>query len=86
MEKTLEPAIGVHDFEDIVRRKLIYVDKTNLPAKLISSPAKTWFLARPRRFGESLTVSTTHSIFTGQKEIFKDLENAIKNIISKSRS
>jgi hypothetical protein len=49
------------------------VDKTAYLAELIEAPGKTWFLARPRRFGKSLTVSTLKSIFSGEKELFKGL-------------
>jgi hypothetical protein len=31
------------------------------------------FLARPRRFGKSLLVSTLYEIFSGNKELFKGL-------------
>jgi hypothetical protein len=40
---------------------------------MIEDGTTTWFLARPRRFGKSLTVSTFKSIFSGQKELFEGL-------------
>jgi hypothetical protein len=49
------------------------VDKTAYLARLIEDRTKTWFLARPRRFGKSLTVSALKSIFSGEKELFKGL-------------
>jgi hypothetical protein len=44
---------------------------------MIEDVPKTCFLARPRRLGKSLTVSTFETIFSGQKELFKGL--AIEN-------
>ena len=32
-----------------------------------------YFLARPRRFGKSLLISTLNEIFEGEKELFKGL-------------
>ncbi|MDR1657309.1 MAG: ATP-binding protein [Deltaproteobacteria bacterium] len=60
-------------FKQIIDGNMIYVDKTACLANMIERNRKTWFLARPRRFGKSLTVSTLESIFTGQKHLFIDL-------------
>jgi hypothetical protein len=49
------------------------VDKTAYLAKMIEAVPKAWFLARPRRFGKSLIISTFESVFLGQKELFKGL-------------
>ena len=35
--------------------------------------SKVYFLSRPRRFGKSLLVSTLKELFSGNKELFKDL-------------
>jgi hypothetical protein len=71
-EKSLPPE-GRQTFKEIIKRKMIYVDKTEFLASLITGTTKTWFLARPRRFGESLTVSTLKSIFSGNRELFQGL-------------
>ena len=41
----------------------IYVDKTELVAKLASERSGRYFLSRPRRFGKSLLLSTFESLF-----------------------
>jgi hypothetical protein len=71
-EKLLLPA-GIQDFKKVIKRSGIYVDKTAYLAKMIESTTTTWFLARPRRFGKSLIVSTFDSIFSGQRDLFKGL-------------
>jgi hypothetical protein len=63
MTNESELGSGTQTFEDFFQSEMIYVDKTMFLAKMIGSPTKTWFLARPRRFGKSLTVSTLKSIF-----------------------
>jgi hypothetical protein len=64
---------GIQTFEKVIKLGGIYVDKTAYLAKMIEDVPTTWFLARPRRFGKSLTVSTFESIFLGQRELFKGL-------------
>src|SRR5690606_7923905 len=39
----------------------------------INGGGKYFFLSRPRRFGKSLLVSTLKEIFSGNKELFKNL-------------
>jgi glutaredoxin-related protein len=75
-EKTLLP-IGIQTFSKIIKGNYIYVDKTSYIEKMIDMGAKAFFLARPRYFGKSLTVSTLKSLFSGDKELFKGL--AIEN-------
>jgi hypothetical protein len=73
MKNSALPAVGLQTFEDVLSRDAIYVDKTDILSRLIASPTKTWFLARPRRFGKSLTVSTLEAIFSGKKDLFQNL-------------
>ncbi|MDR3204008.1 MAG: AAA family ATPase, partial [Deltaproteobacteria bacterium] len=73
MEEDLSLPTGIQTFKDVIELGGIYVDKTAYLAKMIETVPKTWFLARPRRFGKSLTVSTFKSIFSGQRELFKGL-------------
>ncbi|MCI5123181.1 MAG: AAA family ATPase, partial [Candidatus Electrothrix sp. AR5] len=40
---------------------------------MIGDPKGVYFLARPRRFGRSLLISTLDEIFQGNKELFKGL-------------
>ncbi|MCH5234229.1 MAG: AAA family ATPase [Muribaculaceae bacterium] len=50
----------------------VYVDKTDIIYHLVHNP-KYVFLARPRRFGKSLLLSTIETYFKGYKECFKGL-------------
>jgi hypothetical protein len=67
MEKRLKklPA-GIQTFEEIIKENYIYVDKTRMLVNLIEN-GKVYFLARPRRFGKSLTLTTLESMFLGKK-------------------
>lgn len=64
--------LGDADFEDIIKKNKLYVDKTEEVYKLINR-SKPNFLSRPRRFGKSLLVSILEHIFLGNKELFKGL-------------
>lgn len=64
--------IGIQDFATLRTGGYIYVDKTEYIHRL-SKTAKYQFLARPRRFGKSLLVSTLKALFEGKKELFKGL-------------
>lgn len=61
---------GIQTFEEIRTQNYIYVDKTRFLVRLIDN-GKPYFLARPRRFGKSLTCSTFEALFQGRKELFK---------------
>lgn len=64
--------IGIQDFREIREGGFVYVDKTPFVRKLIEG-SKYYFLARPRRFGKSLFLSTLEYFFRGQRELFKGL-------------
>ena len=64
--------IGIQNFEKIRKDGYVYVDKTALIYKMVTS-GTYYFLSRPRRFGKSLLVSTLESYFKGKKELFKGL-------------
>ena len=49
------------------------MDKTAYFHKLLTGANSWFFLARPRRFGKSMMLSTFHAIFDGRKELFEDL-------------
>jgi len=49
--------IGIQDFRTLITGNYLYVDKTQYLYKMISE-GMFYFLARPRRFGKSLMVST----------------------------
>jgi hypothetical protein len=63
---------GIQTFANICEEGCVYVDKTEHLVNLIDN-GNIYFLARPRRFGKSLTCSTFESLFQGKKEYFKGL-------------
>lgn len=65
--------IGIQTFSELINKNYLYIDKTKYVYRMTHSGAKYMFLSRPRRFGKSLLVSTLHSYFSGQKELFKGL-------------
>ncbi|MDE5789707.1 MAG: ATP-binding protein [Muribaculaceae bacterium] len=65
--------IGEQDFGGLRERDCIYVDKTQFIKGIVTSGPKYYFLARPRRFGKSLFLSTLRYFFEGRRELFKGL-------------
>ena len=65
--------VGIQTFEEIRRRDLLYIDKTEYIYRMTHSGGKYFFLSRPRRFGKSLLVSTFDSYFSGKKDLFEGL-------------
>lgn len=65
--------IGMQTFSEIREEDFLYVDKTEYIYRMTHTSGKYFFLARPRRFGKSLLVSTMQSYFEGKKELFKGL-------------
>ena len=63
---------GIQTFAKIREDNYLYVDKTEHLVNMIDS-GTIYFLARPRRFGKSLTCSTFEALFQGRKELFKGL-------------
>jgi hypothetical protein len=72
MEVLKNLPIGVQDFDKLRKGDYLYVDKTALIYKLVSSGCY-YFLSRPRRFGKSMLMSTLHAYFSGKKELFEGL-------------
>jgi hypothetical protein len=64
--------LSIQHFDELITRGTIYVDKTLLICQLVEQN-KGVFLARPRRFGKSLLLSTIAQLFSGRKDLFKDL-------------
>ena len=65
--------VGIQTFEEIIKRNLLYVDKTEYIYRMTHGSGKYFFLSRPRRFGKSLLTSTFQSYFEGKKDLFKGL-------------
>ena len=71
MEKA---ATDIYSFRELRENGFTYVDKTAMILPLCDmSIGKQFFMARPRRFGKSLLVSTLHCLFEGRRELFQGL-------------
>ena len=64
--------IGIQNFEKLRNGGYVYIDKTALMYRLVTT-GSYYFLSRPRRFGKSLLVSTLEAYFQGKKELFDGL-------------
>ncbi len=64
---------SIQTFSKIIEGGYLYVDKTQYLYELIRELSGVYFLARPRRFGKSLLISTLEEIFKGHKELFQGL-------------
>ena len=64
--------IGIQSFETLRRDGYVYVDKTDLIYQL--AQGHVYFLARPRRFGKSLLMSTLKCYFEGRRDLFEGLK------------
>jgi len=72
MQNIKHMPIGIQSFETIRNNPYVYVDKTQFIPKL-ELVGRAYFLARPRRFGKSLFISTLQAYFEGRKELFNGL-------------
>ena len=67
-------SIDSNDFAEIRQSKFLYVDKTAWFHRLAKAEGrKMFFLARPRRFGKSLMISTLKAMFQGRRDLFEGL-------------
>ena len=64
---------SVYTFSNLIEGGFLYVDKTADILDLLRPAFAQYFLARPRRFGKSLLVSTLKVIFQGRRELFAGL-------------
>ncbi|MDE5874658.1 MAG: ATP-binding protein [Muribaculaceae bacterium] len=74
MQKREKYPIGEQDFKKIRTENYLYIDKTRFISSLLSGGSNYYFLARPRRFGKSLFLSTLQYFFQGERELFKGLD------------
>ena len=72
-EKKIKYPIGQQDFRTLRNRGCAYIDKTSFIKKIIDEGGQFFFLARPRRFGKSLFLSTLQCFFEGERDLFKGL-------------
>ena len=71
MEKV---ATDIYAFSELREHGFTYVDKTDVLYAMASGEwGKQFFLARPRRFGKSLAVSTLKALFEGRRDLFQGL-------------
>lgn len=73
MDESRSYPIGQQNFRELRADRSVYVDKTEFITKILESKHRYWFLARPRRFGKSLFLSTLEYFFKGERELFKGL-------------
>ena len=68
-------ATDIYTFENLRKNGYTYVDKTAILKQLADdSRGRQFFIARPRRFGKSLTVSTLQCLFEGRRDLFQGLD------------
>ena len=67
-----ELPIGEQVFETLRMDGYLYVDKTELIYRM-TQKGKYFFLARPRRFGKSLLLTTIEAYFLGKRQLFEGL-------------
>ena len=68
-------ATDIYTFEKLRKNGFTYVDKTDaLYAMASGDVGNQFFIARPRRFGKSLAVSTLKSLFQGERELLAGLK------------
>ena len=69
--------IGHQDFEQLIQANLFYIDKTDFIRQWWESGDVVTLIARPRRFGKTLTMSMLEYFFsvryTGRGELFQGL-------------
>lgn len=70
-------SIGYQEYDDLVRNRLFYVDKTMFIEEWWGSRDKVTLITRPRRFGKTLTMSMVIQFFSvefaGQESLFEDM-------------
>ena len=68
-------ATDIYSFDRLREEGFTYVDKTDeLYAMVSGESGVQFFMARPRRFGKSLAVSTLKHLFEGRRELFQGLK------------
>lgn len=73
MEANDKYPLGQQDFRTLRQRGLVYIDKTEFVRKIVEDGTQYFFLARPRRFGKSLFLSTLENFFEGRRDLFNGL-------------
>lgn len=67
-------ATDIQTFERLRNEGFVYVDKTEILWRIVNGFRGTqFFIARPRRFGKTLAVTTLRALFEGRRELFRGL-------------
>lgn len=70
-------AIGIQDFEDVIQKNYLYIDKTAFIKEWWEAGDSVTLIARPRRFGKTLNMSMLNRFFSnfyaGKGRIFEGL-------------
>lgn len=56
-------SIGYQQYDELITNNLFYIDKTRFIEEWWESGDKVTLIARPRRFGKTLTMSMTEQFF-----------------------
>lgn len=68
--------VGVQYYEDLIERKLFFVDKTNFISDWWNSGSFATLITRPRRFGKTLNISMVNAFFSmkfhDRADLFED--------------
>ena len=59
----LKLPIGIDDFQEIIQKGFVYLDKTLLVEEVLHQSAKVQLITRPRRFGKTLNMSMLAHFF-----------------------
>ena len=57
-------AIGIQDFETLIRENCFYIDKTYFIKEWWDNKDSVTLIARPRRFGKTLNISMVEQFFS----------------------
>lgn len=74
------PGGGSIKFSLMIEEGKVYIDKTDLVAKLASKRGQICFLTRPRRFGKTTLISTFNELFTNGTGHFTNLKLCKDNL------
>ncbi|MBO8415665.1 MAG: AAA family ATPase [Proteobacteria bacterium] len=74
------PGGGSTKFSLMIDDGVVYIDKSDLVAKLASSSGQIYFLTRPRRFGKTTLISTFKELFTHGSRRFANLKLGKNNL------
>ncbi len=61
-------SIGIENYREMIEKNYYYVDKTLLIKELLDNRTKVLLIARPRRFGKTLGLSTVQTFFEDERD------------------